>query len=445
LLAVSMMATPVALGNGPDVILADLYQTRHWGASGGIEAYSVGTISCNEGTEPLQWQSWSSKRPVIAQNIFRIKDGRFEQLGHSWCKWAFASLNQDFCGDCIDPGSGSLLGVNCSDPYSASLNGSQSTLGPKSIINPWTGEFPADHPSPGSGTIAGRIQVVSEEIDPDLNPDALYLISGQYISPDDASAGNQMDNASWRQVWVESDFDLSFNNPEGGSSETVRKEPAISAWPVFDDAVQLTTFDVPDDGRFYLAWKAVPLEDGVWHYEIAIHNLNSERALRSVTIPAATEGVENVGFRDVHYHSGEPFDGTDWEVTISGAGLTWATVSFDVDPDANALRWGTTYNFWFDAAVNPVAMSNTVVGLFKPGLPEQLTVGLPDLGFGLVGDLNCDGVVNGFDIDPFVIALSDPSGYAAQFPDCDRLLADVNGDGAVDGFDIDPFVLLLTE
>ena len=61
-----------------------------------------------------------------------------------------------------------------------------------------------------------------------------------------------------------------------------------------------------------------------------------------------------------------------------------------------------------------------------------------------LGDLNCDGVVNNFDIDPFVLALTDPAGYAQKFPNCDRLLADCNGDGVVDNFDIDPFVKLLT-
>ena len=61
-----------------------------------------------------------------------------------------------------------------------------------------------------------------------------------------------------------------------------------------------------------------------------------------------------------------------------------------------------------------------------------------------LGDLNCDGVLNAFDIDPFVLALTDPDGYAAAFPYCDRNLADVNGDGVINAFDIDPFVELLT-
>ena len=61
-----------------------------------------------------------------------------------------------------------------------------------------------------------------------------------------------------------------------------------------------------------------------------------------------------------------------------------------------------------------------------------------------LGDLNCDGMLNAFDIDPFVLALTDPAGYAAAYPDCDALLADIDGDGLVNAFDIDPFVQLLT-
>ena len=60
------------------------------------------------------------------------------------------------------------------------------------------------------------------------------------------------------------------------------------------------------------------------------------------------------------------------------------------------------------------------------------------------GDLNCDGDVNTFDIDPFVLALTNPTGYAALFPGCPLLNADCNCDGDVNTFDIDPFVLCLT-
>jgi len=62
----------------------------------------------------------------------------------------------------------------------------------------------------------------------------------------------------------------------------------------------------------------------------------------------------------------------------------------------------------------------------------------------LRGDLNCDDRVNVFDIDPFVLALSDPAGYEAAFPDCQIHRADCNRDGVINAFDIDPFVELLT-
>ena len=64
------------------------------------------------------------------------------------------------------------------------------------------------------------------------------------------------------------------------------------------------------------------------------------------------------------------------------------------------------------------------------------------------GDPNCDGVVNTFDIDPFVAALTatppEFPEYYAQYPDCNHMNADIDEDGLVNAFDIDPFVLLLT-
>ncbi len=59
------------------------------------------------------------------------------------------------------------------------------------------------------------------------------------------------------------------------------------------------------------------------------------------------------------------------------------------------------------------------------------------------GDLNCDGEINAFDIEPFLSALFDPAQYAIQYPDCDINLADINGDGTVDAFDIEPFLGIL--
>ncbi|MBK8913789.1 MAG: hypothetical protein IPM64_04160 [Phycisphaerales bacterium] len=59
------------------------------------------------------------------------------------------------------------------------------------------------------------------------------------------------------------------------------------------------------------------------------------------------------------------------------------------------------------------------------------------------GDMNCDGVFNNFDIDPFVLAVVDPVGYAIAYPGCDPLHGDLDDSGALNNFDIDPFVTCL--
>lgn len=61
------------------------------------------------------------------------------------------------------------------------------------------------------------------------------------------------------------------------------------------------------------------------------------------------------------------------------------------------------------------------------------------------GDMDCDGVLTNFDIDPFVLAITNATEYVAQYPDCIVWNADANGDNSIDNFDIDPFVDLLTQ
>ncbi len=81
--------------------------------------------------------------------------------------------------------------------------------------------------------------------------------------------------------------------------------------------------------------------------------------------------------------------------------------------------------------------AGTSLDLNQNGIPDECERAL-------LGDMNCDGAVNAFDIDPFVLAVANPAGYQAAYPNCDIMNGDINGDGVVNAFDIDPFVLLLT-
>ncbi len=59
------------------------------------------------------------------------------------------------------------------------------------------------------------------------------------------------------------------------------------------------------------------------------------------------------------------------------------------------------------------------------------------------GDMDCDGDVDFFDIDPLVLAFSGEAAYLAQYPNCYWLNGDTDHDHDVDFFDIDPFIALL--
>ncbi len=369
----SLASTPAALG-GADVIVGDLYDPQSYGAAGGIDAYAIGTISCNIGDVDLLWIPNTNQHPVIGQNLFRLRNGRFEQIGQAWLKHGFAALTQNLCATCQDPGTSTLLGVGCSDPYSGGLNGSQGGLGPKSEVNAFTGAFayPYGMSPTGNNTIRGRLQALTADVDPAQNSGALYYVEGHYVTPDDAAAGNLMNNASWRRVTFNASRQMAL------SGSTVRQQPAILAWQQADAGVSISQIDVPGDGRLYVGLKTTNLGGGNFQYEIAVYNMNSHRSVQSVTVPLPGGGtvVSNLGFHDVPYHSGEPYDGTDWPGSSSSTQVSWATTPFGTNQNANAIRWGTLYNFRFQANVDPSLITQLTLGLFRPGTPSSVTVNL---------------------------------------------------------------------
>ena len=361
--AVAPAEEPESLAASPDVVVFDLYDTTRWGESGDTTAYSVGTESCNRGELPVSWISSTNQHPVIAQNLYRLANGRFEQLGMSWLKHGFLSVNGSACDTCQSPpGGGSQLGVGCSDPYSAGLNGSQSRLGPRSEVDAFTGVFTWPHGTPaGPSTLAGRLLVKTDDVTPALNPGALYFVEGQYVTADDAQAGNGRNNASYRRVTIGSSNSLVL------ADSTHEGEPAIRAWQETDPSVAVVDVDVPSEGRFHVAYLVTDNLDGTWHYEYAVHNMNSHLSAGSFTVPTAGgAAITGVGFHDVDYHSGEPYDGTDWAVVVDGTSVTWSTTPYATDQNANALRWGTMYNFWFDAD-QPPEEGEATLGMFRPG------------------------------------------------------------------------------
>ncbi|MEM7229744.1 MAG: hypothetical protein AAF432_13115 [Planctomycetota bacterium] len=335
-----------------------------YGQSDGIFAYSVATTSCNIGDQHLKWYSFNNEHPVIAQNLYRLtENGRFEQVGMSWLKHGFCAVSEPGClatcnasaTDCTE------LGIGCADTYWADLNANG--LGPRSDINATTGVNAFTFNPSGPGNIRGRLQVHADDTDPAMYPNARYFAEAQYVTEDDAEDGNDLNNASYIEVSIAGNTSRSMTR----ISDTNWQIRAIQAWRDNVPGVTLGQVLVPDDGLLTVGSRVVDNGDGSWTYEYAIHNMNSHASLRwfGVPVPECVE-ITNAGFNDVAYHSGEIFDGTDWPFQRVGGNAFWNTESFGQNPDANALRWGTMYTYWFTANTPPVDVTSTM-------LPFRLT------------------------------------------------------------------------
>jgi hypothetical protein len=122
----------------------------------------------------------------------------------------------------------------------------------------------------------------------------------------------------------------------------------------------------------------------------------------------------------------------DWNNSINANGGA-ATILVAASPGVNGLQCSPSF----------VRISVSYTGVGDAG--DQNGNGIPDeCEGGLPGDMNCDGVVSVSDIGPFVLAVTDPAGYLAAFPNCNINNADVNNSGDITVSDIGPFVVLLT-
>jgi hypothetical protein len=381
---------------GPDVIVGEVFDMSYDGAVGNISAYSVGTDSCNIGDVGVTWVQTTNQHPVITGNMFRLKTvngaGRFEQIGLSWFKNGFLATNDNFCGACATA-AGSMLGPHgCSDVYYSGLNGEQGNMGPRSIVNGTTGDYPYPYTLGWNTTgdaIYKRCQVLTADIDPAQNAGALYFADAHYLVPDDARfattgnyATNGLNNYSYRPIQI-----TSTTATPTFLSLTRQMVPGIQAWRDNDAAVTLVNAEYLDSSlgtstivaRHIVGARATDIGGGQWHYEYAIYNVNSDRSGGSFSVPLPPGAVvTNVGFHAPLYHSGEVYDNTPWTAAVTTGAVTWTPAPYASDPtNANAIRWGTMYTFRFDANAPPLAGTVTL-GLFKPGSPSSLAVdGIP--------------------------------------------------------------------
>lgn len=359
----------------PDVKLGILDAIQQAGREGtypnGVTGVTMATTSCNVGTVDVPWLApMQEDHPLIHMALYRLKDGRFEQIGVSWMKHGFYALSNSQCTACQHPSNGTFLGVGCSDTYGPGNNSDRNYLGPRGEVDPYLGTWECTgshfagglpdcvrrHGSSGHGPVDHRLVVQDADLG---NAGAEYYYEAYYVVRDDGSRMNNWGSRRCTMGWSGSVW--SFTTPS--LNNALLEGPALGRW----GDQQTTVNAAAGDGEVLLAVRATDLGNGAWHYEYALLNKDSDREIRSFRLPVVgVPGITNLGF-----HDNDADAGNDWQVTLDGSTLTWSTETFDQNPNAHSLVFGYMFNFRFDAEVPPAALDATL-GLFRPGIGTEV-------------------------------------------------------------------------
>jgi hypothetical protein len=213
------------------------------------------------------------------------------------------------------------------------------------------------HGSSGHGPIDHRVVVGDADLN---NAGATYYYESYYVVRGDENLPNNWGSRICTMNWNGSSW--SFTTP--GTNNDLVENPALLRWGP-DLATYVNT--AVSDGRVLLAVKTTDLGGGNYHYEYAMLNMESDRQVRSFSIPV--EGVGNI--TNIGFHDSDLNPANDWQVSLDGNNLTWETETFAQNPNANALEFGLMFNFRFDAAAPPDEVFSSL-GVFKPGVGTEV-------------------------------------------------------------------------
>ena len=343
----------------------------------GLSGIAMATTACNVGDTDVPWLSpMQEAHPLIHMALYRLLNGRLEQIGVSWIKHGFFATSDNDCAHCRGQSKTGALEPNCSDTYGVSNNSDRYMLGPRSEINPYTGTWECTgshfagglpdcirrHGGAGHGPVDHRLVVA----DSDLGiQDATYYYEACYLTAGDQNLSNNWGSRICVPSWSNGAWQFSVPQPPTYDNDLVQG-PALGRWGELR-----TTVDVaPDDGQAMLSVQTTDLGGGIHHYEYALLNMNSDRQLRSFSLPI--NGVLNLA--NIGFHDSDTDPTNDWQVTVENGIITWQTQTYAQDPNAHALGFGLMHNFRFDAYTpnGPTALDATL-GLFKPGSGSEVS------------------------------------------------------------------------
>lgn len=253
----------------------------------------------------------------------------------------------------------------------------------------------------------------------DLDTEPAALVTEGDVAP--ATRAIAYDDQTDEIVCV-SDVERSIRRLDARDLGMVRSEGLLPGAVQLDQDV--TVAILPDNGDLLLSSSAANTV-----YQVFLGAPGSVYGLRSQIVDPALVHVTSVEVDD----RGAALVTADGVLRryVRNANQIWErqTASrfegLEVDELFRIARSRTNHN---PATMTPEAYRNVLPTEFIEEPPQML------------GDLNCDGSVNNFDIEPFVLGLADPAGYGLVYPGCNPLNGDINDDGLFNNFDIEHFV-----
>lgn len=344
----------------------------------------------------------NDQHPYLIWNLYRIVDGRLEQIGASGVKHAFYTINWYCAPGACGAGGGNILGRACYDIYSQSSNDYGPELGPRRELIPFTGQWgrcgsifdpgctgSQTHPNP-NGPYDHRLIVRESQLSA---AGAQFLAEGWYVIQDDQDIYNTMghlpvsiefDGFSWSTTvsgammrgpvidrWVDPSLDPNRNreitSPHGRVKVAVRVQPLSLCPPAsglsppcyrFDYAVQNLDFSVSQTSGTPPNLRVL-LQRGLREFRLGLD------AVLAVWIPPDA-------FADL-----DTQPANDWTAMRDGGALV-----FSGAPGTDLL-WGTLYRFSFvtdqpleETSLYPLTLIEPESGTVLSGLiagPESLT------------------------------------------------------------------------
>lgn len=328
----------------------------------------------NAGTADVPWfqairpDGRVGPHPYLAMNMYRIQNGRIEQIGASDVKHAFFALNND----CDCPGD-QILYATCTDLYAASTNGDFLHLAPRDEVTAFTGAWtslgshfdgePVDDFRSHSGSSSEhdpfdhRLVVDVAEIS---DPEASYFVDAWYIVGGDINLFNSM---GYRQVRP------NLNGANWSFTLISAQTPGsvLDQWadPLIENEGSIHRVIDTGEGRYAVAGKTEDLGQAQrFHYTLFNYDFDRQLNRFEVPIPAGAT------LSEIHAYDGDTLLDNDWTSEQTEDRLIWSA------PAEQGLDWDRMISFSFEMAANS-ELGTATIGYLETGETMTNTSGIP--------------------------------------------------------------------